>query len=340
MSVLKRLLIVPALALSSAALAQDNVLNLYSSRHYQTDEALYAGFTKQTGIKINRIEAGEDALIARLKSEGERSPADVLITVDAGRLWRAEQLGLFQPVKSEVLEKRIPASFREPGGQWFGFSMRARVIAYARDRVKPAEVATYESLAEPKWKGRICVRSSSNIYNLSLMGALIEQLGQAKAEAWAKAVRANMARDPKGGDTDQLKAVAAGECDVAISNHYYYARLMRSEKPADREVAQKVGVVFPNQSGRGAHVNISGAGVLKHAPHRANAVRFLEYLASDEAQRYFADGNNEWPVVPGVQVNNPALGALGAFKYDPLNVAVLGRNQPESQKLYDRVAWK
>jgi iron(III) transport system substrate-binding protein len=340
MSVLKRLLIIPALALSSAALAQDNVLNLYSSRHYQTDEALYAGFTKQTGIRINRIEAGEDALIARLKSEGERSPADVLITVDAGRLWRAEQEGLFQPVKSAVLESRVPASFREPNGHWFGFSMRARVIAYARDRVKPADVATYESLAEPKWKGRICVRSSSNIYNLSLMGALIEQLGQAQAEGWAKAVRANMARDPKGGDTDQLRAVAAGECDVAISNHYYYARLMRSAKPADREVADKVGVVFPNQSGRGAHVNISGAGVLKHAPHRANAVRFLEYLASDEAQRYFADGNNEWPVVPSVQVSNPALAALGAFKYDPLNVAVLGRNQPASQKLYDRVAWK
>jgi iron(III) transport system substrate-binding protein len=340
MSVLKRLLIIPAVALSSAALAQDNVLNLYSSRHYQTDEALYAGFTKQTGIRINRIEAGEDALIARLKSEGERSPADVLITVDAGRLWRAEQEGLFQPVKSAVLESRVPASFREPNGHWFGFSMRARVIAYARDRVKPAEVPTYESLAEPKWKGRICVRSSSNIYNLSLMGALIEQLGQAQAEAWAKAVRANMARDPKGGDTDQLRAVAAGECDVAISNHYYYARLMRSAKPADREVADKVGVVFPNQSGRGAHVNISGAGVLKHAPHRANAVKFLEYLASDEAQRYFADGNNEWPVVPSVQVSNPALAALGAFKYDPLNVAVLGRNQPASQKLYDRVAWK
>jgi iron(III) transport system substrate-binding protein len=340
MSVLKRLLIIPAVALSSVALAQDNVLNLYSSRHYQTDEALYAGFTKQTGIRINRIEAGEDALIARLKSEGERSPADVLITVDAGRLWRAEQEGLFQPVKSAVLESRVPASFREPNGHWFGFSMRARVIAYARDRVKPAEVPTYESLAEPKWKGRICVRSSSNIYNLSLMGALIEQLGQAQAEAWAKSVRANMARDPKGGDTDQLRAVAAGECDVAISNHYYYARLMRSAKPADREVADKVGVVFPNQSGRGAHVNISGAGVLKHAPHRANAVRFLEYLASDEAQRYFADGNNEWPVVPSVQVSNPALAALGAFKYDPLNVAVLGRNQPASQKLYDRVAWK
>jgi iron(III) transport system substrate-binding protein len=340
MSVLKRLFFVSALALTSSALAQDNVLNLYSSRHYQTDEALYAGFSKQTGIKINRIEAGEDALIARIKSEGERSPADVLITVDAGRLWRAEQMGLFQPVKSAVLEARIPASFREPHGHWFGFSMRARVIAYAKSRVKPGEVPTYESLAEPKWQGRICVRSSSNIYNLSLMGSLIEQLGEAQAEAWAKAVRANMAREPKGGDTDQLKAVAAGECDVAISNHYYYARLARSAKAEDRAVAEKVGIVFPNQAGRGAHVNVSGAGVLKNAPHRAAAVKFLEYLAGDEAQRYFADGNNEWPVVTSVRVVNPVLSAFGTFKYDPINVAVLGRNQPASQKLYDRVAWK
>jgi iron(III) transport system substrate-binding protein len=340
MSVLKSVVTLLGVSLATAAAAQDNVLNLYSSRHYQTDEALYAGFTKQTGIRINRIEAGEDALIERIKSEGARSPADVLITVDAGRLWRADQAGLFQPVKSDVLDRRIPASFRHPDGHWFGFSMRARVIAYARDRVKAAEVPTYESLADAKWKGRICVRSSSNIYNLSLMGALIEQLGEARAETWARAVRENMARAPKGGDTDQLKAVAAGECDVAISNHYYYARLARSEKPADRAVAEKVGIVFPNQDGRGAHVNISGAGVLKHAPHRANAVKFLEYLASDDAQRYFADGNNEWPVVPSVRVNNPALAQLGAFRYDPLNVAALGRNQPASQKLYDRVAWK
>jgi iron(III) transport system substrate-binding protein len=340
MSVIRWLLVLPALAFASGSFAEDKVLNLYSSRHYQTDEALYAGFTKQTGIRINRIEAGEDALIERIKSEGARSPADVLITVDAGRLWRAEQQELFQPVKSAVLESRIPASFREPGGQWFGFSMRARVIAYAKARVKPEEVPTYESLAEPKWKDRICVRSSTNIYNLSLMGSLIEQLGEAKAEAWAKAVRANMARDPKGGDTDQLKAVAAGECDVAISNHYYYVRLARSAKAEERTVAEKVGIVFPNQGGRGAHVNVSGAGILKHAPHREAAVRFLEYLASDDAQRYFADGNNEWPVVPGVRVNNPVLAELGFFKYDSLNVAALGRNQPASQKVYDRVAWK
>jgi iron(III) transport system substrate-binding protein len=342
MSIARRLCLLPALAglISLSALAEDKVLNIYSSRHYQTDEALYEGFTKRTGIHINRIEAGEDPLIERIRSEGARSPADVLVTVDAGRLWRAEQLGLFQRVKSAVLEQRIPASFRHPEGLWFGFSMRARVLAYAKARVQPAELPTYESLADPKWKGRLCVRSSTNMYNLSLMGSLIEQLGEAQAEAWARAVRANMAREPKGGDTDQLKAVAAGECDVAISNHYYYARLARSAKADERAVAENVGVVFPNQSGRGAHVNISGAGVLKNAPHRAAAVQFLEYLASDDAQRYFADGNNEWPVVPGVRVDNPALAAFGAYRYDPLNVAALGRNQPAAQKIYDRVGWK
>ena len=340
MPVLEKLILLPALALSMSALAQDNVLNLYSSRHYQTDEALYTGFTKLTGIKVNRIEAGEDALIERVRNEGERSPADVLVTVDAGRLWRAEQLGLFQPVKSALLDARIPANFREPNGLWYGFSLRARVIAYNKAKIRPGEIRSYEDLADAKWKGRVCMRSSSNIYNLSLMGALIDHLGEAKAEAWAKSVKDNLAREPKGGDTDQLKSVADGECDVTISNQYYYARLMRSLKADERAVAEKLGVVFPNQSSWGTHVNVSGAGVMRHAPHRDSALRFLEYLASDEAQRYFADGNNEWPVVAGVQVANPALSSFGAFKVDPINVAVLGRNQPGAQKLYDRVAWK
>ncbi|MGH8705175.1 MAG: Fe(3+) ABC transporter substrate-binding protein [Burkholderiales bacterium] len=320
--------------------AQDRVLNLYSSRHYQTDEALYASFTRQTGIRINRIEAGEDALIERIRNEGARSPADVLITVDAGRLWRAEQAGLLQPVKSVLLEARIPASFREPNGHWFGFSLRARVIAYNKARVRPEQVQNYEDLVDPKWKARVCMRSSTSVYNLSLMGALIEHLGAAQAESWARALRANLAREPKGGDTDQLKSVAAGECDVTVSNQYYYARLARSQKPDERAVAEKIGVVFPNQKSWGAHVNISGAGVLKHAPNREAAVKFLEYLASDEAQRYFADGNNEWAVVPGVKLDNPVLAALGQFRHDRINVAVLGRNQAESQKIYDRVAWK
>lgn len=323
-----------------AAQAEEKELNIYSSRHYQTDEALYAGFTEATGIEINRLEADEDALIERLRNEGARSPADVFITTDAGRLWRAEQLGLLQPVHSKGLEGRIPESFREPDGHWFGFSLRARVIAYNEARVEPEEIPTYESLADPRWKGRICVRSGTHIYNLSLMAALIEHLGEQEAEAWAAAVRENLARAPKGGDTDQIRSVAAGECDVAIINHYYYARLAGSEKPEDRAVAEKVGLVFPNQATWGTHVNISGAGVAKHAPHRAAAVKFLEYLASDDAQRYFAAGNNEWPVVEGAQAANPVLASFGDFKQDGLNVSAFGRNQAAAQRVFDRVGWR
>ena len=337
---MKPILLILAVLATAPAIAQDKVVNLYSSRHYQTDEALYSGFTRLTGIKVNRIEGGEDALIERIRNEGARSPADVIITVDAGRLWRAEQLGLFQPVKSALLEARLPQAYRDPAGQWFGFSLRARLIAYNKAKVRPGEIQTYEELAEPKWKGRVCMRSSTNVYNLSLMGALIDHLGESKAEAWARGVRANFARDPQGGDTDQLKAVAAGQCDVTVSNQYYYARLARSAKPEERAVAEQVGVVFPNQASWGTHVNISGAGVARHAPNRDAAVKFLEYLTSEEAQRYFADGNNEWPVVAGVKIENPVLGEFGEFKRDPLNVAVLGRNQPGAQKIYDRVAWK
>ena len=340
MTALKSVLAAVLLCLAGSAAAQEKVVNIYSGRHYQTDEALYSGFTKATGIKINRIEAGEDAIIERIRNEGARSPADVMITVDAGRLWRAEQLGLFQSVKSQVLESRIPQSLREPSGHWFGFSTRARVIAYNKDKVRAGEITSYEQLADPKWKGRVCMRSSTNVYNLSLMGALIDHLGEAKAEAWAKGVRANLAQDPKGGDTDQLKSVAAGLCDVTVSNQYYYARLARSDKADEKLVAEKLVIVMPNQSSWGTHVNISGAGVLKNAPHRDNAVKFLEYLASDAAQRYFADGNNEWPAVKSVKVDNAVLNAIGDFKRDALNVAMLGKNQPGSQKIYDRVAWK
>ena len=328
------------LAWSVQVAAQEQILNIYSSRHYQTDEALYEAFSKQTGIKINRIEAGEDALIERIRSEGARSPADVLITVDAGRLWRAQELGLLRPVRSASLNARIPANLREPEGLWFGFSTRARVIAYSKSKVNPSEIPTYESLADPKWKGRVCVRSSTHMYNLSLMGALISHIGEAKAEAWAKAVRANFAREPKGGDTDQIKGVAQRECDVALVNHYYYARLARSDKADEKAMVEQVGIVFPDQAGRGTHVNISGAGVLKNAPHAEASVKFLEYLASDAAQRYFADGNNEWPAVAGVDANNTVLAAFGKHRRDSLNVAALGRNQPAAQKIFDRAGWK
>ena len=340
MKSIARLIATALASLALSAHADEKVLNLYSARHYQTDEALYANFTKQTGIKINRIEAADDAIVERIRNEGAKSPADVLITVDAGRLWRAEQLGLLQPVQSALLDGRIPASFRDPSGQWFGFSLRARVLAYDKTRVKPGDIATYEDLADPRWKGKLCTRSSAHVYNLSLMGAMIDHLGETKAEAWARGVKANLARDPKGGDTDQLKAVAAGECELALVNTYYWARLARSEKPEDKALVARVGIVFPNQSTWGTHVNISGAGVLKSAPHRDAAIKFLEYLASDEAQRYFADGNNEWPAVASVQAANPVLAPLAKIKVDAINVAVLGRNQPTSQKVFDRVAWK
>jgi iron(III) transport system substrate-binding protein len=326
-------------SLSGAVAAAAEELNIYSSRHYQTDEALYENFAKETGITINRIEGKGDELIERIRNEGANSPADLLITVDAGRLWRAEQAGLFQPVQSQALERRIPANFRHPAGHWFGFSSRARLILYNKSAVKPGEIARYEDLADPKWRGRICVRSSSNIYNQSLLGAMIAALGEAGAEAWAAGVVANLARDPVGGDTDQIKGAAAGECDLAIANSYYFVRLMASGKQADREIAEALGVVFPNQTDRGAHMNISGAGVLKNAAHKEAAVKFLEYLASDSAQSYFADGNNEYPVVEGVAAKD-ALKALGAFKTDQLNVAVYGENQPAAQMIFDRVGWK
>ena len=329
-----------ALLAAAPARAQDAVLNLYSARHYQTDEALYANFTKATGIRINRIEAGDEQLLERLRSEGANSPADVLLIVDASRLYGAQQLGLFQPVRSPVLESRIPPALRDPNGEWFGFSQRARVIVYSKARVKPADVPTYESLADPANKGKVCVRSGSHPYNLSLVAAMIEHLGEPKAEAWARSLVANFARAPKGGDTDQIKAVAAGECDVALANTYYYARLLRSTKPDEQELVARTGLVWPDQASFGTHVNISGAGVLKHAPHREAAVRFLEYLASDDAQRYFADGNNEWPVVASVKVRNRELDSLGTFKADALPIAVLGRNTPAAQKLVDRAGWR
>ena len=327
-------------ALSLPAVAQENLLNLYSSRHYQTDEALYANFTKTTGIKLNRIEAGEDPLIERLKNEGASSPADVLVTVDAGRLWRAEQMGLFQSVDSKVLASRLPDHMRTPNNQWFGFSARARVIVYNKAALKAADVQNYEDLSDPKLKGKVCTRSGSHVYNLSLMSALIEHWGEAKAEQWAKGVVANFARSPKGGDTDQILAVAAGECGVAISNSYYYVRLLASDKPEDRKAIANIGLVWPNQKNFGTHMNVSGAGVVKYAKNREAAVKYLEYLASDQAQGYFAEGNNEWPVVKGAPLNNKALASMGSFKMDTLNVSALGKNQPLAQKIFDRVGYK
>jgi iron(III) transport system substrate-binding protein len=320
------------------AIAQEKVLNLYSARHYQTDEALYADFTKQTGIKINRIEGKEDELLERIRNEGANSPADVLLTVDASRLAKARELGLFAPLSSPVLEKRIPAHLRT--AEWASFSTRARVIVYNKARVQASDVRNYADLADPKLKGKFCSRSGSHPYNLSLLASVIAHEGEAKAEALARGMVANFARAPKGGDTDQIKAVAAGECGVAISNSYYVARLIRSTKPEDQKTMEQVGVVWPNQATTGTHINVSGGGVLKHAPNKEAAIKFLEYLASDSAQRYFADGNNEWPVVASVKVDNPALSKLGKFKADQLPVNSLAMYQVKAQMIFDRAGFK
>jgi iron(III) transport system substrate-binding protein len=330
------------LALAAASLgsaqAQEKLLNLYSARHYQTDEALYDGFTRQTGIAIKRLEGKEDELLERIRNEGANSPADVLLTVDAARLAAAHEMGLFAPVQSKILDTRIPAHLRTT--DWFSFSTRARVIIYAKGVVKPEEVRNYSDLADPRLKGKVCTRSGSHPYNLSLMASIIAHQGEAKAEQWAKGVVANFARPPKGGDTDQIRAVAAGECAVALSNTYYLARLMRSDKAEDRKTMEKVGVVWPDQQGSGAHINVSGGGVLKNAPHREAAVRFLEYLSSDEAQRYFADGNNEWPVVAGIKVANPALAELGKFKADSMPVGSLAMYRAKAQIIFDRAGFR
>ena len=318
--------------------AQDAQLNLYSARHYQTDEALYANFTKATGIRINRLDGKEDELVERIRNEGAASPADVLITVDASRLEVADRMGLFQPLQSAVLDARVPAALRT--ANWASFSTRARVIVYNKVALKAEQVPSYESLADPRLKGQVCVRSGGHPYNLSLGGALIAHLGEAATEAWARGLVANFARPPRGGDTDQLKSVGAGECGVTLVNTYYLARLMRSTAPADQETMRSLAVVWPNQASWGTHVNVSGAGILKHAPNKAAAVKFLEYLASDEAQRYFADGNNEWPVVKSVVVRNPALESLGSFRADTLAIGELAKNSTIAQKVYDRAGWK
>lgn len=341
---LKATLAACATLVGAAALAQQPTLNLYSARHYQTDEALYENFTKSTGIKINRVDADDAGILARLKTEGAASPADVILLVDAARLWRSEVDGLFQPVKSKLLDDRIPANLRGKdegkGSQWYGFSTRARVIVYNKASLQRTDVDTYQELADPKNKGKLCTRSGSHPYNLSLFGAMYEHLGPQKAEAWLGGLVTNMARSPKGGDTDQILAVASGECGVAIANSYYVARLLRSSKPEDKAAMEKVGIVFPNQSDFGTHMNIAGAGVARHSKNGDAARRFLEYLASDAAQIYFADGNNEWPAVQQLKVNNPALRALGDFKSETVPVSVIGLNQVKVQQILDRVGYK
>ncbi|MEI6661242.1 MAG: extracellular solute-binding protein [Comamonadaceae bacterium] len=331
---------------SPSVLADDQVINLYSARHYPTDEALYSDFTKATGIKINRVDSDDAGIIARLKAEGSASPADLILLVDAARLWRGEVDGMFLPIKSKTLEAAIPAQLRskptDDGTAWFGLSTRARVVVYDKLKIKREDVDTYEELGDPKNKGKLCIRSGSHPYNLSLFGAMTEHLGAEKTEAWLKGMVDNMARSPKGGDTDQIKAVASGECGIAVTNTYYLARLMRSTNPADIALMERVGVVFPNQQSWGTHVNVAGGAVARYAKNQANAVKFLEYLVSPEAQNHFANGNNEWPVVKGLKLDNPALQAMtgGSFKSELVPIRIVGMNQIKVQQMLDRVGFK
>jgi iron(III) transport system substrate-binding protein len=334
------------LATLGPAAAQEQVLNLYSARHYATDEALYSNFTKATGIRVNRVDSDDAGILARLKAEGAASPADVILLVDAARLYKGEVEGLFKPIRSRVLEDAIPAQYRSApsaeGTSWFGFSTRGRVVVYDKIKVKRADVDTYEELADPKNKGKVCLRSGSHPYNLSLFGAVTEHLGDQKAEAWLKGIVDNMARAPKGGDTDQIKAVGAGECQIAVSNTYYIARLLRSSAPEDKALMERVGVVFPNQDSWGTHLNIAGGAVAKNTKHPEAAVKFLEYLASPEAQNHFANGNNEWPTAKGVKVHNPALVAMGGgdFKAETIPLAAVARNLVKVQQMLDRVGFR
>lgn len=335
------------LVAASVSQAQGTELNIYSARHYPTDEALYADFTKASGIKINRVDSDDAGILARLKAEGTASAADVILLVDASRLWRGESDGLFQGIRSAVLEKTIPAQLRskpDAAGNtaWFGFSTRARVIVYDKVKVKREEIDTYEELADPKFKGKLCIRSGSHPYNLSLFGAISEHMGEQKTEQWLRGVVANLARSPKGGDTDQIKGVASGECAIAVTNSYYLARIMRSDSPENKAIMDRVGVVFPNQSSWGTHVNVAGGAVARNAKNPANAVKFLEYLASAPAQNHFANGNNEWPAANNVDIGNPALKAMtgGDFKSETVPVSQIGMNQVKIQQMLDRVGFK
>lgn len=332
-----------ALALLTTSLATpafaDGEVNVYSARKEQLIRPLFDKFTEQTGIKVNLVTGKDDALLERLKLEGENTPADLLMTADAGRLYRAVEMELTQPVESEVLNKDIPANLRDANNHWFGLTSRARPIFYVKDKVKPEELSTYEDLADPKWKGRICIRSSDNIYNQSMLGSMIAVSGADKAQAWADGLVKNFARPPEGGDRDQIKAAAAGQCDIAISNTYYYGQMLTSEEAADKAAAEKVAIFWPNQQDRGTHINISGAAVTKVAKNKDNAVKLMEFLVSDDSQKWYAEANQEHPVKAGVAPSEMLKG-WGEFKADSLNLSELGKNNAAAVKIMDKAGWK
>jgi len=326
------------LVTGAAAIAAEEV-HVYSARKEYLIKPLLDRFSRQNGVEVKLVTAKAGPLLTRLKSEGMNSPADLFITTDAGRLHQAKTAGVLQPVESDVLEESVPASLRDPEGYWYGLSVRARPIMYVKGEVDPGELGTYEALADPKWKGRICVRSSSNIYNQSLVASMIAAKGEERTLEWLEGLVANFARAPKGGDRDQIKAAAAGLCDIAIANNYYLMQMLSSDDPAQRAAAEKVDIFWPNQQSRGAHVNVSGAGVTKAAENRAQAVQLLEFLLSDASQQWYAEVNNEYPVKPGVK-KSKTLASFGEFRADDLNLARLGELNAKAVKLMDRAGWK
>ena len=324
---------------TGASVAAAQTLNLYTARHYDSDEALYEAFTDATGIEVNVLEGDSDQLIERIRREGAASPADVFMTVDAARLQRAENAGILAPVDSEMLESRLPAALQHPDDLWFGFSERVRVVYYNTEVYDEPPLERYEDLADARFDDEICIRSSSNDYNQSLVASLTAANGLEATEAWAEGLVENMARPPQGGDTDQLRAVAAGECSLGVGNHYYYTRLELSDDPQDQAVVDTTALFFPNQDDRGAHRNIGGAALVDGAPNADAAVQFLEFLASDEAQRMFSMGNNEFPAVDGVEPIE-ALQPYADRRLDDLNVGVLGENNAQAVRLMDRAGWR
>ncbi len=327
-----------ALSLPVVASA-DGEVNLYSARQENLIKPLLDDFTRDTGISVRLLTGRANELLQRLQLEGRNSPADVLITVDAGNLHQAKEAGVLSAIESDVLIERIPENFRDVDGQWFGLSLRARPIMYHKDKVDPTELSTYEALTDPKWRGRICIRSSSNVYNQSMVAAMIASEGSEAASQWAQGLVANLARPPQGGDRDQIRAAAAGVCDVAIANTYYIGGMLAGDDATQREAAEQLGVFFPNQEDRGTHVNISGAGVTAHAPNRENAIRLIEYLTGEEAQRWYAEANQEYPVRPDVPASD-ILRSFGDFKADSLNLSLLGEHNAEAVRIMDRAGWR
>jgi len=325
-------------ALVATTAAADGVVNLYSSRHYDTDERLYTDFEEATGITVNRIEGNADELLARMQAEGANSPADVLLTVDTSRLTRAKEMGVLQSVDSDVLENNIPANLQDDENQWFGFSQRARILFYDKNDVtEPPQ--TYADLADPRYEGMVCSRSSTNVYSQTLLAAMIEHMGEEDAKAWAEGVVSNFARSPQGGDTDQLRGIVSGECDIAVSNTYYFGRALRTDVSGVSDSIDMFGWVFPDQDGNGAHMNLSGGGVAANAPNRENAVAFLEYLASDQAQQYFSAGNDEYPAVEGVEWSE-SVSKMGEFKADDVDLSAVAENLPAAQRIFNEIGWE